>query len=491
MKTRLFLFVLFLTACIGTSGFAQSAKSNSSSMFGSPSAGSGGSVTSVDLSLPAIFTVTGGPVTSTGTLTGTLATQAANTHFAGPTTGAAATPTFRALVDADLSGTNATLGGNSFSGTGLIIRQTSPTLTTPTLNTPTIAVFTNATHTHADAAGGGQLGITAHTSGSLSGNGSKLATVTGTLTSGNCVKIDASGNLVDHGSACGSGGGGGSPGGSNGNIQYNNSGALGGVPILNYSAGNFVVTGRTDMSTSSDSVRVLAVSAPSTSSFGVIEAQTSGTTFGGFWPNRTLYLSIISDPSSPQNGSYWTSGDTNSFSYQTGSLKHVVTGTIFTATASRTLTNSTSETSLLPSGVGTKTISASYFLAGKTVCYEALGYWSTDAVPGTFQVKVKLGSTTIYSTAANTPTGGLSNRGLSISGCLTARTTGGSGTVIGQGNFTSATSASAGAMWEMVATSTSTIDTTTSQVFDITGTASVGSTSNSLTITNFRLWVHN
>lgn len=61
-----------------------------------------GTVTSVGLSLPAIFTVTNSPVTSSGTLTGTLATQTANLVFAGPTTGVAATPTFRSLVAADL-----------------------------------------------------------------------------------------------------------------------------------------------------------------------------------------------------------------------------------------------------------------------------------------------------------------------------------------------------------------------------------------------------
>lgn len=59
-------------------------------------------VTSVALSLPSFITVTGSPVTSSGTLTGTLAVQTANTVFSGPTTGAAAAPTFRALVTADI-----------------------------------------------------------------------------------------------------------------------------------------------------------------------------------------------------------------------------------------------------------------------------------------------------------------------------------------------------------------------------------------------------
>lgn len=58
-------------------------------------------VTSVGLSLPSIFSVTGSPVTTTGTLTATLASQTANTIFAGPS-GSAGTPTFRALVAADM-----------------------------------------------------------------------------------------------------------------------------------------------------------------------------------------------------------------------------------------------------------------------------------------------------------------------------------------------------------------------------------------------------
>jgi Chaperone of endosialidase len=59
-------------------------------------------VTSVGLSLPGIFNVTGSPVTGSGTLTGALATQSANLVWAGPATGSAAAPTFRALVAADL-----------------------------------------------------------------------------------------------------------------------------------------------------------------------------------------------------------------------------------------------------------------------------------------------------------------------------------------------------------------------------------------------------
>jgi hypothetical protein len=56
----------------------------------------GGGVSSVALTLPSIFSVTGSPITSAGTLSATLTNQAANTVLAGPTSGSA-TPSFRTL----------------------------------------------------------------------------------------------------------------------------------------------------------------------------------------------------------------------------------------------------------------------------------------------------------------------------------------------------------------------------------------------------------
>lgn len=59
-------------------------------------------VTSVGLSMPAVLgTVSGSPVTTTGTLSFSLSTQTANTFFAGPTS-STATPTFRAITMGDL-----------------------------------------------------------------------------------------------------------------------------------------------------------------------------------------------------------------------------------------------------------------------------------------------------------------------------------------------------------------------------------------------------
>lgn len=66
-------------------------------------AGAGsGTVTSVGLTVPGILSVSGSPVTTNGTLAVSLATQTANIVFAGPSSGGAATPTFRSLVATDI-----------------------------------------------------------------------------------------------------------------------------------------------------------------------------------------------------------------------------------------------------------------------------------------------------------------------------------------------------------------------------------------------------
>ncbi len=70
-----------------------------------------GTVFSVGLSMPAIFSVGNSPITTSGTINVTLATEVANTVWAGPTIGVDATPTFRSLVVADLPTVTVAHGG--------------------------------------------------------------------------------------------------------------------------------------------------------------------------------------------------------------------------------------------------------------------------------------------------------------------------------------------------------------------------------------------
>ncbi|MGB8601971.1 MAG: phage tail protein [Rhizomicrobium sp.] len=103
-------YTLFLTAtnAAGTSSATSAEETTSAAGYGS--------VTSVGLSLPsALFDVTGSPVTETGTLTASLKTQTKNTVLAGPVSGDAAAPSFRALVAGDIPDLSGTYIAGPFS----------------------------------------------------------------------------------------------------------------------------------------------------------------------------------------------------------------------------------------------------------------------------------------------------------------------------------------------------------------------------------------
>ena len=91
-----------------------------------------GTVTSIGMTGDGVIfntTVTASPVTSAGTLVPVLLTQTANYGLFGPTTGAAATPTFRAMVLADLPAIAASNLSNGVTGSGAIVLAVAPALT--------------------------------------------------------------------------------------------------------------------------------------------------------------------------------------------------------------------------------------------------------------------------------------------------------------------------------------------------------------------------
>jgi len=170
--------------------------------------GSGaGTVTSVGLSLPAsVFAVTGSPVTVSGTLSATLQNQTANTVFAGPTTGIANTPSFRALVAADIPSLSATyvaiasLGTNvntalglTLNGSGAISATTSPTFVTPTLGAASATSVVIGGGSAITSSGvGGSLGTNAFNSTAYAPLASP--TFTGTVTMPDASTITSGGH---------------------------------------------------------------------------------------------------------------------------------------------------------------------------------------------------------------------------------------------------------------------------------------------------------
>lgn len=97
-----------VVTCILTSG------TTAASWNSITSTATAGTVTSVAMTVPGILSVSGSPVTTTGTLALSLATQSANTVFAGPSSGGAVAPTFRSLVSADLPAAGTSQGAISY-----------------------------------------------------------------------------------------------------------------------------------------------------------------------------------------------------------------------------------------------------------------------------------------------------------------------------------------------------------------------------------------
>jgi len=131
-----------------------------------------GTVISIGMTVPSIMSVSGSPITSTGTLAVTLATQTMNTIFAGPSTGSAAVPTFRSLVAADIPSLSyLPLAGGTVSGALTVTGDLTVSGTTTTVNSSTLAVadknieLAYGSTTEAAATGGGITlhGLTDHT----------------------------------------------------------------------------------------------------------------------------------------------------------------------------------------------------------------------------------------------------------------------------------------------------------------------------------------
>jgi hypothetical protein len=140
-----------------------------------------GAVSSVGLSAPSILSVANSPITGSGTLTLTLANQNANLFFAGPASGGAATPTFRAIAAGDVPTLNQSTTGTASNITG------------------TLAVGNGGTGATTAAAALSNLGGLALTGGTMSGE--LLITTTESLSSGRASSLSISPTHAQTGSA--------------------------------------------------------------------------------------------------------------------------------------------------------------------------------------------------------------------------------------------------------------------------------------------------
>ena len=199
----------------------------------------------------------------------------------------------------------------------------------------------------------------------------------------------------------------------------------------------------------------------------------------------TLRIPSGTAPTSPNEGDYWFDSTQKTMMWYGNGIKRPFTGVLFTQTATGTVANTVTETSMDSTGVGSKTLPANFFVAGKKLRIVGYGIHSASGSP-TLRIKVKLGSTVVLDTTA-IATKNSTNEVFHMMAEITCRTTGASGTLFAQGVYDEVGFAG----FQMVNTTTTTIDTTASQAITVTATWGTASASNTISMTNFSVEVLN
>lgn len=164
---------------------------------------------------------------------------------------------------------------------------------------------------------------------------------------------------------------------------------------------------------------------------------------------------------------------------------------LYTATASATVANTTAETSIIGTGIGSLSMPATavealpvttvpFWFAGKTIRVRVMGYISQLVAGPNRTVKIYLGSTALGTVGPSSVATAVTNVGFLYEFLTTCRTTGATGTAFTQGTlFHSGLGQN-----YMNATSAVTIDTTTAAALDVKFTWGTGDPGNTITATN-------
>ena len=155
----------------------------------------------------------------------------------------------------------------------------------------------------------------------------------------------------------------------------------------------------------------------------------------------------------------------------------------FAQTATATLASSTTETTLVSTGVGSVSLTKNSIAVGKTFKVSGAGVFSNTGTP-TLDLKVKLGSVTVLDSGAITTVTTASNREFLFSGIITIRSIGASGTAFAQGTFTETLATGVSLNYPMSNAATVAVDTTANLAFNVTAQWGASSASNTISLTN-------
>lgn len=207
-----------------------------------------------------------------------------------------------------------------------------------------------------------------------------------------------------------------------------------------------------------------------------------------------LNVASVAAPSSPAEGDVWLDSTQKALQTYLNGVKQTQETCLFTSTASATQAGSTSELTIIGSGIGTLTIPANFLVAGKTIRITARGLYTTPAsVLSTTVFKFKLGSTAVITSPTTAMNAGATNGMIGLVAEFTCRTTGASGTVRGHGQIYYQNLATVGIprIEQFISTSDVTIDTTASLALDLTAQFAGTISTESITIDNVIIEVLN
>jgi hypothetical protein len=147
---------------------------------------------------------------------------------------------------------------------------------------------------------------------------------------------------------------------------------------------------------------------------------------------------------------------------------------LFSQVVDVTVDDTTTETTILGSGRGSKTITADELAQGSVIVVVLQGYLSTTSTPN-LTIAASLGGSEVCTTGAQTLADTIADEGFTVRIEITCRSTGATGSVVAGGTL----EYSSGNQHKLIKTSVTTVDTTAALAVDVTvkwGTADAANT---------------
>ena len=211
-------------------------------------------------------------------------------------------------------------------------------------------------------------------------------------------------------------------------------------------------------------------------------ASSANFTFNGttLYANAKLNLGAVSN-ASPASGDFWYDTTKKTFASRVNGATSYMSGVIFNQTSSVTVANTTGETNLLGTGIGSATLPANFVTLGRSIRVKSYGYISTGAANTSATLRIYVGSATILTSTGSLPSG-LSNALVEFD--FTFRFAP-SGTIIGQGSTKITSGAFVSSVGRpLVMTAPATITQTIANALNATYQWGTPSASNTITMTN-------